>query len=91
MPFVASLAQSLSTRSASTSRPRPAGGKRLTTSAGSPLLDRARLLARRAVGLIEPDALAGGRLLERGDDPLVRLLRRGVGHEGHLAATPAAG
>ena len=37
-------------------------------------LDGAALVARGAVGLLELDALALGRLLERGDDRLVGLL-----------------
>ena len=56
-------------------------------------LDRAALVAGRAVGLLEVDALAGGGRLEVGDDLLVDLARGRVADqgEGGVATAPACG
>ena len=56
-------------------------------------LDRAALVAGRAVGLLEVDALAGGRRLEVRDDLLVDLARGRVADqgEGGVAPAPACG
>ena len=51
-------------------------------------LDGAALVAGGRVRLLEVDALAGGRLLEGGDDLLVRLARGGVGDERELVESP---
>ena len=51
-------------------------------------LDGAGLVAGGAVGLLEPDVLAVGGLLEGGDDLLVRLLRRRVGDRLSVPALP---
>ena len=56
---------------------------------GQPALDRARLLARRRVGLVEAHRLALWRLVEGGDQLLVCLLGGGVGHEREVAAAAA--
>src|SRR5204863_3832104 len=52
---------------------------------------RSRLVAGRAVGLVERDALPGRGPLERGDDGRVGLLGRGVGDQRELRRATAGG
>src|SRR5215217_1626620 len=54
-----------------------------------PVLDRSGLVARAAVGLADPDALAGVGLLEGRDQGLVRLPGGRVGNQGQLVAAAA--
>src|SRR5215217_4226720 len=57
--------------------------------ARQPVLDRSGLVARAAVGLADPDALAGVGLLEGRDQGLVRLPGGRVGNQGQLVAAAA--
>src|SRR5829696_6850265 len=57
--------------------------------ARQPVLDRAGLVARAAVGLADPDALASVGLLERRDEGFVRLPGGRVGNQGQLVAAAA--
>src|SRR3954452_3909158 len=57
---------------------------------GQATVDRTALVAGRAVGLAEADALAVGRLVERRDQRPVGLLRRRVGDEVDLVAAARA-
>ena len=90
MPLYWLAFQLLSTSPLSTSRVMSGSSENSTTSAGQAAVDRAALVARRAVGLVEGDALALGRLLERRDQGRVRLLRRRVGDEADLVAAGPA-
>ena len=56
-----------------------------------PGLDRAHLLARRAVGLREADVVAGRRLLEQRDELSVRLAGGRVGDEAELGVRASLG